>query len=203
VGPERAETRTAQVLLGGEASTAIGRAIDGQRVLLDRPVPLASTAGGTEAVAVVEPSADRWVEDDWRRDVRARLSAPASKRVAVPVPVVLSSETSASDGGRPARAVMVGSSGWMSTSVADAADPLGGGRVALRNPGNRELLVAAAAWLAGREDLAGGGAGREVARLPRLARGAVVSVGIAEAVLVPALVAAAGALVVGRRRLRT
>jgi hypothetical protein len=73
----------------------------------------------------------------------------------------------------------------------------------LRNPGNRELLVAAAAWLAGREDLAGGGAGREVARLPRLARGAVVSVGIAEAVLVPALVAAAGALVVGRRRLRT
>lgn len=203
VGPERAETSTAQVLLGGEPSTAIGRAIDGQRVLLDRPVPLASTAGGTEAVAVVEPSADRWVEDDWRRDVRARLSAPAAKRVAVPVPVVLASETSASDGGRPARAVLVGSSAWMSTSVADAADPLGGGRVALRNPGNRELLVAAAAWLAGREDLAGGGAGREVARLPRLARGAVVAVGIVEAVLVPALVAGAGAIVVGRRRLRT
>jgi hypothetical protein len=74
----------------------------------------------------------------------------------------------------------------------------------LRNPGNRELLVAAAAWLAGRDDLLSGtGAGREVARLPRLGRGSVVAVGVVEAVLVPAAVAAIGAGVVVRRRVRT
>lgn len=201
-GPDRAETSTAQVLLGGEPGSAIGRAIDGQRVRLDRPVPLAAGAEGADVVAVVEPSPDRWVEDDWRRDVRSRLAAPGSKRLAAPVPVVLASERT--DGGSVMRSVLVGSSSWMSTAVADAADPLGGGRVALRNPGNRDLLVSAAAWLAGREDVsAGAGAGREVNRLPRLGRGTLVATGVAEAVVVPALVASFGALVVVRRRVRT
>lgn len=204
VGPDRAETSASQVLLGGESASAIGRAIDGQRVRLDRPVPLVAAPGSGEVVAVVEPSADRWVEDDWRRDVRARLSAPASKRLSAAVPVVLAAETTGAEGTRAARAVLVGSSNWMSTAVADAADQLGGGRAALRNPGNRELLVAAVAWLAGRDDLLGGtGAGREVARLPRLARGSTVAVGVIEAVFLPAAVAAIGAGVVVRRRLRT
>jgi hypothetical protein len=149
------------------------------------------------AVSVVEPSAERWIERDWRRDVRARTGVPAEQRLSAPVAVV-----AASEGG--ARAVLVGSPTWLTTAVADAADPLGGGRVALRNPGNRDLLVNAVMWLAGLDDqVAGSGAGGEVARLPRLPRAAVVAVGTLEAFALPALVASIGAVVVVRRRIRT
>ncbi|PHX77604.1 MAG: hypothetical protein CK544_05125, partial [Planctomycetaceae bacterium] len=72
------------------------------------------------------------------------------------------------------------------------------------NPGNRDLLVNAVAWLAGRDDLlAGSGAGREVGRLPRLSRATVGVVGSIEAFAVPSLIAAFGAWVVVRRRMRT
>ena len=107
--------------------------------------------------------------------------------------------------GRPAaRSVLVGSPTWMTTVVADAADALGGGRVALRNPGNRDLLVNAVAWLSGREEMmVGATAGREVGRLPSLSRAQLVGVGTIEAFAVPAALAVVGAWVVARRRTRT
>jgi hypothetical protein len=199
VGPGRAETRAAQSIVDGVTTGALGRAIDGQRLWLERPVPLEVDAACATctAVSVVEPSAERWIERDWRRDVRARTGVPAEQRLSAPVAVV-----AASEGG--ARAVLVGSPTWLTTAVADAADPLGGGRVALRNPGNRDLLVNAVMWLAGLDDqVAGSGAGGEVARLPRLPRAAVVAVGTLEAFALPALVASIGAVVVVRRRIRT
>jgi hypothetical protein len=199
VGPGRAETRAAQSIVDGVTTGALGRAIDGQRLWLERPVPLEVDAACATctAVSVVEPSAERWIERDWRRDVRARTGVPAEQRLSAPVAVV-----AASEGG--ARTVLVGSPTWLTTAVADAADPLGGGRVALRNPGNRDLLVNAVMWLAGLDDqVAGSGAGGEVARLPRLPRAAVVAVGTLEAFALPALVASIGAVVVVRRRIRT
>lgn len=206
VGPQRAETTAVQTLVEGGASSGIGRAIDGQRLRLDRPIPLESdpAAEGIAVVSAVEPAPERWVEDDWRRDVKGRLEAPASKRLPQPVPVVMSSERPGGPNGQPARAVLVGSPTWMLTVVMDAADALGGGRAALRNPGNRDLLVNSVAWLAGRDDLlAGSGAGREVGRLPRLSRATVAAVGTVEAFAVPAALAAIGAWVVVRRRIRT
>jgi hypothetical protein len=151
---------------------------------------------GVSVVVGIEPAAERWIEDDWRRDLKGRMEAPESKRFAAEVPVVLVSDAP--------RAMLVGSPTWMTTAVADSADALGGGRIALRNPGNRDLLVNAVAWLAGRDDLlAGSGAGREVGRLPRLSRATVGIVGSMEAFAVPALIAAFGAWVVVRRRIRT
>ncbi|MFZ4466296.1 MAG: ABC transporter permease [Phycisphaerales bacterium] len=199
VGPGRSESRAEQVVLDGVRGNALGRSIDGQRLALERPVPVeADAARGARAVSVVEPSPDRWIENDWRRDQRVRSSAPESKRFADPVAVVAASDD---DG---ARAVLVGSPTWMTTAVCDAADPLGGGRVALRNPGNRELLVNAVLWLAGRDaQVSGAGAGREVERVPRLTRTQVVAIDTVQAVLVPAAIAAVGAVVVVRRRLRT
>jgi hypothetical protein len=92
----------------------------------------------------------------------------------------------------------------MTTAVCDAADPLGGGRVALRNPGNRELLVNAVLWLAGRDaQVAGAGSGREVARIPRMGRAQVVAIDTVQALALPGAIAALGAAVVVRRRLRT
>jgi hypothetical protein len=199
VGPGRSESRAEQVVLDGVRGNALGRSIDGQRLALERPVPVEiDAARGARAVSVVEPSPDRWIENDWRRDQRVRSSAPESKRFADPVAVV------AASGDDGARAVLVGSPTWMTTAVCDAADPLGGGRVALRNPGNRELLVNAVLWLAGRDaQVAGAGAGREVERVPRLTRTQVVAIDTVQAVLVPAAIAAVGAVVVVRRRLRT
>jgi hypothetical protein len=197
-GPDRAETSAVQTTVAGGIDSAVGRAIDGQRLRLDRPIPLQSdpSARGVSVVVGIEPAAERWIEDDWRRDLKGRMEAPESKRFDAEVPVVLVSDTP--------RAMLVGSPTWMTTAVADSADALGGGRIALRNPGNRDLLVNAVAWLAGRDDLlAGSGAGREVGRLPRLSRATVGVVGSIEAFAVPALIAAFGAWVVVRRRMRT
>jgi hypothetical protein len=81
---------------------------------------------------------------------------------------------------------------------------VGGGRAALRNPGNRDLAVDAVAWIVGREDLmVGSSAGREVARLPRLAPAALVAVGTLEAFAVPAVIALLGGAIVAVRRTRT
>jgi ABC-2 type transport system permease protein len=199
VGPGRVESRAEQALLDGAGTGPLGRSIDGQRLLLERPVPLrADAARGARPVSAVEPSPDRWIENDWRRDQRVRSAAPADKRFAEPVAVA------AATGDEGARAVLVGSPTWMTTAVCDAADPLGGGRVALRNPGNRELLVNAVLWLAGRDaQVSGAGSGREVARIPRMGRAQVVAIDTVQAFLVPGAVAALGAAVVVRRRLRT
>ena len=197
-GPDRAETSAVQTTVAGGIDSAVGRAIDGQRLRLDRPIPLQSdpSALGVSVVVGIEPAAERWIEDDWRRDLKGRMEAPESKRFDADVPVVLVSDAP--------RSMLVGSPTWMTTAVADSADALGGGRIALRNPGNRDLLVNAVAWLAGRDDLlAGSGAGREVGRLPRLSRATVGVVGSMEAFAVPALIAALGAWVVVRRRMRT
>ena len=197
-GPDRAETSAVQTTVAGGIDSAVGRAIDGQRLRLDRPIPLQSdpSALGVSVVVGIEPAAERWIEDDWRRDLKGRMEAPESKRFDADVPVVMVSDAP--------RAMLVGSPTWMTTAVADSADALGGGRIALRNPGNRDLLVNAVAWLAGRDDLlAGSGAGREVGRLPRLSRATVGVVGSIEAFAVPSLIAAFGAWVVVRRRMRT
>ncbi len=197
-GPDRAETSAVQTTVAGGIDSAVGRAIDGQRLRLDRPIPLQSdpSALGVSVVVGIEPAAERWIEDDWRRDLKGRMEAPESKRFDADVSVVMVSDAP--------RAMLVGSPTWMTTAVADSADALGGGRIALRNPGNRDLLVNAVAWLAGRDDLlAGSGAGREVGRLPRLSRATVGVVGSIEAFAVPSLIAAFGAWVVVRRRMRT
>jgi len=71
------------------------------------------------------------------------------------------------------RVALVASGGWLLSSVADLSDSLGGGRTALVNPGNRELLLSTVAWLAGRGDLLDAGlSGREVPRIESLSVGA-------------------------------
>jgi ABC-2 type transport system permease protein len=213
VGPNRAQTVAEQTVRDFESAHVVGSAVDGRLLRLDRVVPLEPRAPGAVVLAAVEPSASRWIENDWRRDQRQRLEAPEGKALAGPVPVVVAVDASGPGAAKPAgaavperpvRTLVVGSPTWLLSTTADAADALGGGRVALRYPGNRELLVNAVAWLAGRDDLvAGAGTGREVSRLPRLTRGTRLGVALAEAVGVPAFLALAGAGIVLRRRWRT
>ncbi|MFN9076940.1 MAG: hypothetical protein ACK5WX_05885, partial [bacterium] len=100
------------------------------------------------------------------------------------------------------RVAVVASGGWLLSSLADLSDSLGGGRTALVNPGNRELLLASVAWLAKRPDLLDGGlSGREVPRIEALLdaprRAWMFGYG---AVLVLGPIALGAVVIAGRRR---
>ena len=79
--------------------------------------------------------------------------------------VIAAERTHPIEGGMQ-RMIVVGSGGWMASNVADPVVEVGGGRVALVNPGNHELMLASVAWLAGMDDLiAAGPLGQEIPRL--------------------------------------
>jgi hypothetical protein len=123
------------------------------------------------SVAVeIEPGRERWIADDWRGDGDGGREVPESKRLKEALPVCVLAERSSPAGTQ--RVAVVASGGWLLSSLADLSDSLGGGRTALVNPGNRELLLATVAWLADRKDLLDGGiSGREVPRIEALADG--------------------------------
>jgi len=101
------------------------------------------------------------------------------------------------------RVAIIGSGGWLLTSLADLSDDLGGGRTALGNAGNREILLALTAWLAGREDLLDAGlSGREVPRIEGLGEGARRIWLVAGVLVLVGGPIALGAIHVGRRRRR-
>jgi hypothetical protein len=105
--------------------------------------------------------------DDWKGDGDGVREVPEGSALAEAVPVAVVAQRS--DGSRTARAALVASGGWMLSGIADFSDQLGGGRTALRNPGNRELLLSLVAWLAERDDLLDAGlSGREVSRIEGL-----------------------------------
>ncbi len=209
IGPGRAQTVAEQLVRDFASDHPLGSAVTGQLTRFDSVVavqPELRPNGRSWVIAAIEPSSERWMEGDWRREQRPRLEAPADKRLTEPVPVVVATQIpgSGSRSAAPVRTLLVGSPTWLVSSVADAADALGGGRVALRYPGNRELLVNSVAWLSGRDDLvAAAGSGREVNRIPQLSSLARLAVSLLEGVGLPMLIAALGATIVLRRRWRT
>ncbi len=83
---------------------------------------------------------------------------------AVPIAVAVERRDPLDEGRQ--RFLLVGSGAWLFSYVADAVTDLGGGQVALTNPGNQELLLAAVSWLAGMDELiAPSPVSRQVARL--------------------------------------
>jgi ABC-2 type transport system permease protein len=153
-------------------SSAVALRLRGRAILLNQPMRIQLTdpapAGVKREVAVtVEPSGDRWLADDTRGDGDGVHEVPAHKRFNDSLPVVVLAEREVES--ETQRVVLVASGGWLLTSVADNSIDLGGGRSALMNPGNRELLLASVAWLGNREDLVNSGlSGREVARIEGL-----------------------------------
>ena len=86
--------------------------------------------------------------------------------LAAPVPVIVSAQRRSPAGIASQRFVLVGAGGWMISNTADAVRDIGGGRVALENPGNHELMLASVAWLAGMDELiAASPMSQEVSRL--------------------------------------
>ena len=188
----------------------------GRPLLLNQPMPVqldepAPNGVWRETIVEIEPAEARWLADDWRGDGDGVREVPDRTRLREALPVAVIAERKLAQGqpaqGQPAqgaqRVALVASGGWMLTSLADLSDDLGGGRTALGNAGNRELLLALAAWLAGRDELLDAGlSGREVPRIEGLedtARRTWMIGGTAFLVLGPI---ALGAIRVGRRRAR-
>ena len=70
------------------------------------------------------------------------------------------------------RLVAVGSGGWVLSTLVNEAGTLGGDRLVLTNPGNRELALSSIAWLAGLDELVATAAtGGEISRFSGLSDG--------------------------------
>ncbi|MFM7052162.1 MAG: hypothetical protein ACKOYN_08535, partial [Planctomycetota bacterium] len=188
-----------------DAGTPLSPRLRGRAILFNQPMAVRAAetppAGVTvQAAVTVAPSPNRWLSDDWKGDGDGVREVPAAKRFDAPIAVATLAERRAAQGDQ--RVAVVASGGWMLTSVADLSYGLGGGRTALRNPGNRELLLALASWLAGREDLLDAGlSGREVARIEGV-RGGVRATWIAllGGLVVLGPIIGGGALILARRR---
>ncbi len=152
------------------ATHPIGEAADGQTTFLGLPIPLRpeSAARGTafDPILSVTPLPRRWIEPDWMLPEN-QIGAPDEEdRFDEPVPVVLALERTPEMGTARQRLLVSGSGGWLLTFAADPVVNLGGERVALAHPGNYELMLASAAWLAGMDDLiARSPTSRQTARL--------------------------------------
>jgi hypothetical protein len=142
---------------------ALGRALQGKRLFLNHPTPVIveTTENGITGtvVAAIEPTLYRFIEDDWRNDGASITSLPEEKRFEEPQPIVVALEQGEQ------RALVVGSGGWLLSAIVNDAGTLGGNRVVLLNPGNRELALSGVAWLADMDALiATASSGGEVAR---------------------------------------
>lgn len=193
------------------AEHSVAAALHGQDLLLPMAVPLAAM-DDVPGVSVVELGVQRraegvWLEPDWRVLTLGgsvpKHHLPRFDPEAAPegdVPVVVAAE-GADDAGVFGRVLAVGSGAWMRTNVADAAVSAGGGRIALANPGNHELLLAGTAWLSGLDDrIAAGPLSQEVARLGAVGRSSRIVWGWLLLLVLPAGLIAAGVTIhMGRR----
>jgi len=137
VGPNQLEVIKSQMISELQSDHIIARAVNGRQIYL--PFPLEVKGG--QALIEIAPNTDTWLESRWELDVLDSVGKePLDKKVQVATAVE-------HHGG--ARAIVIGSGGWMLSWAADRAMSLGGNNVAMINPGNSELLLASVEWLAG------------------------------------------------------
>ena len=168
MGELRAAPEQSMELTDFRVDHPVAAALHGQSLLLPLAIPLRITGKDPTVLGEVSPASDLWIASDWRSlvsaDARLRRRIPEfDPDTAVTQPVPVLTAVSQPNG---SRTLVVGSGSWMRTSIADAAARAGGNRVALVHPGNHELMLAGAAWLAGLDDrIARGSLSQEVARL--------------------------------------
>jgi hypothetical protein len=133
--------------------------------------------------------------------IEQRAEVPPGSRFTEPLPVVVAVERTSPDGSMQ-RAIVVGGSGWLLSAVADLTRSLGGERRILEAPGNRALMLASAAWLAGLDELVPGSGGvAGVSRINGLTVGMRSAWGVVLVLVLPlGVLAAGGTIAVSRRR---
>jgi len=203
-GTGRGAVRPWQVVERGTGEHPLGKVIDGLATLVTHPTPLRPIDRPglrTWPLLMIEPAPSRWLETDWRTEGQQRSSPPAGSLLDEPVAVAMAVDRSGADAAGSQRVVVVGSGGWLHSSVVGASESLGGGRLALTSPGNRELLLGAVHWLAAMDDLVvPGPSGRELARLAGLDPTARTLWSALAIIGLPASALAIGGLVAIRRR---
>jgi ABC-2 type transport system permease protein len=159
IGPNNLEVQRSQMINRTNSEHVIARAVEGRQVFIPLPI---SMEGG-ESLIVVNPSDDRWLDSQWEREV-----IDIAGKIPLEEDVTIAAATKHHGG---ARAVVVGSGGWLLSWASDRAVSLGGGQVAMVNPGNSELLLACVEWLSGLDDwIAAGPIGQQSSRVDGLSR---------------------------------
>lgn len=164
-------TQRVLTVTAADGSHPIGRAMRGIQSSFDlpiaaRPVPAPPAGVVHHVVAALEPSGERWLEQDWMVDPATLDEPQPDERLAEAAPLVVAVERFDPSRPRAQRVVVVGSGGWLLSYLADVVVSMGGERLALVSPGNYELLLASVAWLAGADELiAPSPVSRQVARL--------------------------------------
>ena len=176
--------------------------VGSQTLMILQPIALgAGDPDATRTLWEIEPSSSRWLEEEWRTEViEQRAEVPEGGRFTESLPVVVAVERINPDG-QMQRALVVGGSGWLLSAVADLSRSLGGERRILEAPGNRALMLAGAAWLAGLDELvpeSGGVSG--MSRIVGVNRGVRIAWGIVFILLIPLCVLTAGGIVAFSRR---
>jgi ABC-type transport system involved in multi-copper enzyme maturation permease subunit len=157
VGPNQLDVKKSQMISDMHSNHLISRAVQGRQIFL--PFPMQLTGG--EALISIEPSEDRWMESQWEIELLNN-----SGKIALDEKVQVAAAVEHHGG---ARAIVIGSGGWMLTWAADRAMSLGGDQVAMINPGNSELLLASVEWLSGLDDwIAAGPIGKQSTRVQDL-----------------------------------
>ena len=178
-------------------------AVGAQAMVILQPVGLdVEEQPGIETLWSIAPSPTRWLESEWKMElVERREEIPEEMVLEDPLPVVVAVERTI-DSDAPQRAMVVGGSGWLLSTVADLSRSLGGERLVLEAPGNRAFVLATTAWLAGLDDLVPVSAGvSEVSRISGLTSALRTVFGIVLVLVLPVLVLLFGGLVIlGRRR---
>lgn len=159
VGPNQLEVQRGQMVKDTNSEHLIARAVQGRQIYIPLPIPIE----GGEPLLVVHPSSDRWLDEQWEREISNVSSRPPLQEE-----IALASAVTHHGG---TRAIVVGSGGWLFSWATDRAISLGGDSVALVNPGNSEFLLASVEWLSGLDDwIAAGPIGQQSSRVVGLSK---------------------------------
>ncbi|MEO1945066.1 MAG: hypothetical protein ABGY11_12265, partial [Candidatus Thioglobus sp.] len=159
VGPNLLEVQKGQMVNDTNSDHLIARAVEGRQIYIPLPIPIE----GGEPLLVVHPSADRWLDEHWEREI-SNVSSQSPLQEAISLASAVTHH-----GGT--RAIVVGSGGWLLSWATDRAVSLGGDNVALVNPGNSEFLLASVEWLSGLDDwIAAGPIGQQSSRVIGLSK---------------------------------
>ncbi len=140
VGPNQLEVQRAQMIDDLHSNHLVARAVSGRQLFL--PFPLQVQGG--EVLIRIEPTEDHWLDSKWETEM---LNSTGKTPLHEPIQIAAAIEHHSD-----ARAIVIGSGGWLLSWALDRAVSLGGNQVAMVNPGNSELLIASIEWLSGLDD---------------------------------------------------
>ena len=189
VGPQQIHIQRGQLIDRTLGDHSIARAVDGRRIYVPLPIGI----HGGETLFSITPREDRWLEEAWaQQEVDATDKKRLEQHLPIAAAVVYHDD---------ARAIVVGSGGWLLSWAADRATRLGDGQVTMANPGNSELLLASVEWLAGLDDwIAASPIGQQTSRIEGLSQNMYVVWSFVLVLGLPAIFLGVSATVAVRRR---